>query len=1327
MTPTVLIAMSASVLAALPMGLAQPGGNPPTNGPRQTDPNTHILVGGTLHPTPADSDTLADAVVIVRAGMIQAVGTRGSLPQDQWPAGAQVWDVSGQHLYAGFIDPFVEVEVPRPTPEAGANTTQRHWNVNIVAERHALDQTGLDRSTAESLRRMGFGTVALVPMDPGKRRGGVLRGTSAVVSLLPGPTGSEPNLPQPRVYVPSWAMNASFETAGGFGSREDGEGSGWFGSYPTSRMGALALLRQTIEDARARVNSGEPLPAWAAAITASRPFVFDVDNEIDAMRAVGFATEFSLPAIVVGSGTEYRRVGAVNDAVKTLAAASPNLKQAHPWIVPLNDPRAPDVSSVGRSEETDLRTLMAWEQAPTNLARLEDSGVRASLTTSKLRDRGEFLTLLRKAVDHGLPKQAALAMVTTRPAELTGTSDRLGTVAPGKVANLIVADQELFASASTTPDESKNDQAKEDASDKSDSEARKPSGTPKIMSVWVEGRRFEFATFSIDVSGMWSVELPGAKGPPSERFIQFDGELGGTPFKSPKATIIKDGKRATAQVKTDSLNPDGITLIFDHEPLDKQQGMFTLTGTVLRENGKPAAFVGKGLRPDGRTFDFRSTRLPAATAIGTWRVTEADGALKNADAKDQLFLTVTASKVDLKFTKAEGDPTLISAEDVVAAGNLLRFRHSLKNLGGEGDSVDSITIDGDSLIGESTLPDGSKHAYKAVRVQPEAEPARKGDRKPKFDDKLVGRWRITLIDGQPNPDRGTLHIKSDGKVVLNGRGRIVAPTEASLDDSKLTYTVDLKSYGGEGEIKSSASLKDGALEGTMTLTNGRAVMWRAERQPGNPDVLADIPETIPVPFQAYGTLPPAFGSGEEPDTVIRNATVWTLGPKNTLKDATVAIASGKIVFVGTADEFGAWLQKGVRLRQPWREIDAKGKHVTPGIIDCHSHTGLRNANESGRAVTSMVRIEDELNPDDINWYRQLAGGVTAVNNLHGSANSIGGQNTITKLRWGVVDPLGMKMTEAAPGIKFALGENPKRGNSGNQSTYRYPQTRMGVEAQIRDRFHAAREYAAARAKDPKHPRDLELEPLAEILAGTRLVHCHSYRQDEILMLSHVARDFGFKIGTYQHILEGYKVAEALKEHSGGASGFSDWWAFKVEVQDAIPFAFPLMHRVGVLCSFNSDDSELARRLNTEAAKAVKYGRLSDEEALAFVTLNPAKQLKIDAFVGSVEEGKQADLVVWSGHPLSSLTRCERTFVDGVQRFSIEQDAHLRAQNAADRERITQKLLKDKSDRSSSAGPRTGGGGGSRRRPTEESGKDAGGGRGECGTEEIKTSTMEAAR
>ncbi|MDH3590426.1 MAG: amidohydrolase family protein [Planctomycetota bacterium] len=348
-------------------------------------------------------------------------------------------------------------------------------------------------------------------------------------------------------------------------------------------------------------------------------------------------------------------------------------------------------------------------------------------------------------------------------------------------------------------------------------------------------------------------------------------------------------------------------------------------------------------------------------------------------------------------------------------------------------------------------------------------------------------------------------------------------------------------------------------------------------------------------------------------------------------------------------------------------------------------TGIsKGVNDSGQAVTAEVRIGDVTNPDAISWYRQLASGVTTVNSLHGSANPIGGQNQVNKVRWGAIHPDHMHFEGAIAGIKFALGENVKQSNWGDDFVTRYPQTRMGVETLIRDRFLAARDYM----KRGEKPRDLELEALAEILRGERLIHCHSYRQDEILMLCRVAAEFDFKIGTFQHVLEGYKVADAIKENAIGGSAFSDWWAYKVEVQDAIPYNGALMHAVGVVVSFNSDSDSLVRSLNVEAAKAVKYGGVPREEALKFVTLNPAKQLKVDDRVGSIEAGKHADLALWSGDPLSTYSRCVATWVDGEKLYSEQQDKEHRAFIHKERRRIIAKLLKRKKEKPEDAGEKS---------------------------------------
>jgi N-acetylglucosamine-6-phosphate deacetylase len=313
-------------------------------------------------------------------------------------------------------------------------------------------------------------------------------------------------------------------------------------------------------------------------------------------------------------------------------------------------------------------------------------------------------------------------------------------------------------------------------------------------------------------------------------------------------------------------------------------------------------------------------------------------------------------------------------------------------------------------------------------------------------------------------------------------------------------------------------------------------------------------------------------------------------------------------------------------------------------------------------------------------YRQLAGGVTSSNILHGSANTIGGQNQIIKLRWGA-PPERIKFEGAPPGIKFALGENVKQSNWGDQYTTRYPQTRMGAEQIVRDEFTAARDYkkrwsdwkSNKRGIPPR--RDLELDAVVEILDGNRDIHCHSYRQDEILALMRTCEDFGVRIKTFQHILEGYKVADVMAKHGVGGSSFSDWWAYKFEVYDAIPYNGSLMHNAGVTVSFNSDSGELGRRLNTEAAKAVKYGGVSEVEALKFVTYNPAEQLGIADRIGSIEPGKDADLTVWNGPPLSTFTMCEQTWIDGQKYFDREEDVKRRAENESMRAALIQKILK----------------------------------------------------
>jgi imidazolonepropionase-like amidohydrolase len=405
---------------------------------------------------------------------------------------------------------------------------------------------------------------------------------------------------------------------------------------------------------------------------------------------------------------------------------------------------------------------------------------------------------------------------------------------------------------------------------------------------------------------------------------------------------------------------------------------------------------------------------------------------------------------------------------------------------------------------------------------------------------------------------------------------------------------------------------------------------------------------------------------------IRGATILT-ATRGTIANGTIVLRDGKIAAVG----------ENVAIPPGADVVDAAGRFVSPGIIDCHSHIAADSINEMGTTVSSMTGIEDVLNPSDIDIYRDLGGGVTTANVLHGSANPIGGKNTVIKLRWGKTRTEDLVFQGAMPGIKFALGENPKRAGGGaggrqRPGPLRYPATRMGVEYVIRDAFTRARAYQKAwqdydrRSKageDVVAPRrDLQLEPLVEVLEGKRLVHAHSYRADEILMLMRVAEEFGFKVATFQHVLEGYKVAKEIAAHGAGASTFSDWWGYKIEAVDAIPYNAALMTRKGVVVSVNSDSAEHARRLNTEAAKSMHWGGLSEDEALALVTINPAKQLRIDTRVGSLEVGKDADVVIWNHHPLSSYAIVDRVYIDGMMYYDRPADekrlTELEAEKAA---------------------------------------------------------------
>ena len=531
--------------------------------------------------------------------------------------------------------------------------------------------------------------------------------------------------------------------------------------------------------------------------------------------------------------------------------------------------------------------------------------------------------------------------------------------------------------------------------------------------------------------------------------------------------------------------------------------------------------------------------------------------------------------------------------------------------------------------------------------------------------------------------RGTWELMAEGKtlaLVIEGK---LEKLEAKLADEKTTVSVkdDVVLLiapaklleKGEGSIRLTGQVAGETIAGSGEAPGTANVRWSAKRtaaytpvkkpdeKPSPLDKPLDFPETYPAGAFGRAALP------EQPKSIlIQGATIWTSGPQGTLQNADLLVTGGKITAIGP----------GLKAPGGAPVIDGKGLHVTPGIVDCHSHTAIsRGVNESSHAVTCEVRIGDVVDATDIDLYYQLAGGVTAANLLHGSANPMGGQNQVIKFRWGGL-PEELKFADAMPGVKFALGENVKQSNWGEKFKTRYPQTRMGVEQIMRDRFRAALEYDAALKKKQGLPvrRDLQLEAISEIVSGKRLIHCHSYRQDEIFAFLSVAREFKIKVGTLQHILEGYKVADVMAKDGVGGSSFADWWGYKFEVYDAIPDNAAMMHGQGVLTSVNSDSADLARRLNTEAAKSMKYGGLSPDEALKLVTINPARQLRIDAKTGSLETGKDADFVIWSGNPLSNYASVKQTWIDGRKYFDRAEDAEARKSFAAQREALVQKAL-----------------------------------------------------
>jgi imidazolonepropionase-like amidohydrolase len=562
---------------------------------------------------------------------------------------------------------------------------------------------------------------------------------------------------------------------------------------------------------------------------------------------------------------------------------------------------------------------------------------------------------------------------------------------------------------------------------------------------------------------------------------------------------------------------------------------------------------------------------------------------------------------------------------------------------------------------------------------------------------VAGTYKLSLF-GSGSASEYMLDVKSAKSAEVIGKDTLTAKFSydgklVSLSFSPDAAPKDKKPGQRQTAGHLSASIRlSGADNGTIWQgngmdTEGMPVTWTATRVSTKESTDStrkkhlNIISKVTYPFGAYG-----WDEMPKQETIlIKNTTVWTNETEGKLENTDVLVKNGKIAKIGkNLSENGAKI------------IDGTGKQLTPGIIDEHSHIAAFSINEGAQSVTSEVRIGDNLNPEDINIYRQLSGGVTSSHILHGSANTIGGQTQLIKLRWGA-DDQELKFQGADPFIKFALGENVKR-TAMAQGNQRYPDTRMGVTEIMMDAFTRASDYQRklkeAEENNKKKGttpmvvrRDLELDALVEIMNKKRFITCHSYVQSEITATMRVAEKFGFRVNTFTHILEGYKIADKMKAHGANASTFSDWWAYKMEVQDAIPYNAAIMHQVGLNVCINSDDAEMARRLNQEAAKSVKYGGMSEEDALKMVTLNPAKALHVDNRVGSIKVGKDADLVLWSDNPLSIYAKAEKTIVDGIVYFDRDRDLQLRKQIADERNRLVQKMISESKKGPGSVSPR----------------------------------------
>ncbi len=581
------------------------------------------------------------------------------------------------------------------------------------------------------------------------------------------------------------------------------------------------------------------------------------------------------------------------------------------------------------------------------------------------------------------------------------------------------------------------------------------------------------------------------------------------------------------------------------------------------------------------------------------------------------------------------------ANFIITSGNLFKGKNSIYENWVQGKRYVIKDMPKHDLRGVYTLTLAGANGYK---LYVSGKPG-----KPKFEIEIPNDSNRVKVKGKTSGDMVSLMFNLDkkNKKALNTR------LAGWLNDKKMSGTGE----NAQGETIAWSAKYEGKLPSPTSSKKGKK---KADKKKTKPTSKKAEKGNIIYPFVAFGNTQ----KPKSENMLIKNATVWTNEKDGILKNTDVLVKGGKIVKIGKNLSAG-----GAKV------VDGTGKHLTPGIVDEHSHIALRSVNEgSSQANTAEVRMEDVVDSEDINIYRQLSGGVTTAQLLHGSANPIGGQSAIVKMKWGE-SPDNMLVKGADGYIKFALGENVKRSRFGFLAQGRYPQTRMGVEQVMVDAFTRAKEYEAAKVeKGSNFRKDLELEAILEILNKKRFISCHSYVQSEVNMLMKVAERFNFRINTFTHILEGYKIADKMAKHGAGGSTFSDWWAYKFEVKDAIPHNAALMHRAGVVVAINSDDAEMARRLNQEAAKAVKYGGVSQEEALKMVTLNAAKLLHLDKRIGSIKAGKDADLVLWTANPLSIYARADKTIIEGAVYYDAKADEKKRVALRKERTRLIGKMM-----------------------------------------------------